>query len=151
MNNREHTEFTFWKRPWHKWVFFTGALLGFLSLWMNIQEYNDISRAGILGASEWAAYASGKNRQCALNGMQIIYFSGVFLIGAFARSQKAVRLMECLLLLFLALAWSVAGAALHLISPDGNGLFWVFILLLALGGAVYSFLRYRRGVDDFKK
>lgn len=135
-------EFTYWKRPWHKWLVLAAALLQLLCLWMNIQECNDISKAGILSASEWADYVAQKNWQCAINGMMAACCLGTFFVGLFVRSQKEARLIDGLLLLFLALAWGVTGVALQLISLSGKGLFWLLILLIAFGGAAHSLLQY---------
>lgn len=143
-NIKGHTEFTYWKRPWHKWLVLVAVFSQFLCLWMNIQEYNDISRAGILSASEWANYVAQKNWQCAINGVLVVCFLGTFLIGIFAQSQKGARLIEGLFLLFLALAWGVVGFTLHLISLSGKGLFWSLILLMASGGAIYDLLQYHK-------
>lgn len=143
-NTKNHTEFTYWKRSWYKWLVLVGALSQLLCLWMNIQEYNKISRAGILSASEWASYMAQKNFQCAINGLLAVCFLGIFLIGFFARSQKEMRLIEGLFLVFLALAWGIIGFVLHLISLNGTGLFWALILLIAFCGAIHNLLQYRR-------
>ena len=111
---------------------------------MNIQEYNNLSKVGIFSASEWASYISQKNWQCAINGVLAVCFLGAFLIGVFARNQKEARLIERLFLLFLALAWGIIGFMLHLISLSAKGLFWILILLIAFGGAIYNLLQYRK-------
>lgn len=64
MREGKRDGFTYWKRPWHKWVILVAALLQLLCLWMNLQEYNRISDAGFLSASEWADYAAQKGLQC---------------------------------------------------------------------------------------
>ena len=143
-NIKSHSEFTYWKRPWHKWLVLVAALSQLLCLWMNIQEYNNISRAGVLSVSELTSYVSQKNWQCAINGVLATCFLGTFLIGIFARSQKGVRLSEGLLLLCLALAWGVAGFTLHFISLSYKGIFWLLILLIAFGGAVHNILQYHK-------
>lgn len=136
--------FTYWKRPWHKWLILATAVLQLLCLWMNIREYHNVSAAGILSVSEWASYAAQKNFQCALNGMMAACFLGIFLIGILAHSQKVARPAEGILLLLLAFAWGVTGLALRLFSLSGKGLFGVLILILALGGAAYDLLKYRK-------
>lgn len=141
---KKRSEFTYWKRPWHKWLVLVAALSQLLCLWMNIQEYNDISRAGILSASELASYMAHKNWQCAINGVLVVCFLGTFLIGLFARNPKVARLMEGFLLLLLALAWGVAGIVLQLLSSSSRGLFWAVILLIAFGGAAHNLLQYRK-------
>ena len=144
MLDKKRTEFIYWKRPWHKWVVLVATLLQLPGLWMNIQEYNNISRIEILSAAEWASYASQKYWQCAISGVLIICLLGTFLIGTFAQSWKGAKLSEGFLLLFLAFAWGIAGFVLHPLSSIGKGLFWTLILLIAFGGAVYNLLQYRK-------
>ena len=105
MLNQGHSDFTYWKHSWHKWGILVAAILQLLALWMNIREYSNISRIGILSTVEWTSYASQKYWQCAINIVLIICFLGTFLIGAFARSRKGARLGEAFLLLLLAFAW----------------------------------------------
>lgn len=105
MRGGKQDGFTYWKRPWDKWLILAAALLELLSLWMNLQEYNRISAAGFLSASEWADYAAQKGLQCGLNGILATSFFGIFFIGAFVRSQRRARLAAGVLLLLLALAW----------------------------------------------
>lgn len=136
--------YTYWKRSWHKWLILAAAILQLLCLWMNVREYREYAAAGILSASAWAVYAAQKIWQCALNGVMAACFSGVFLIGMFAQSQRAARLAEGVLLLLLAAACGGAGMALHLFSRSGKGLLWVLILLIALGGAAYDLWQYRK-------
>ena len=136
---KDRAEFIYWKRPWHKWAVLVGALSQLLCLWMNIQEYNNISRVGILSAAEWANYALEKGWQCGMNGILAACVLGVFLLGIFSRSPKGARLAEGLLLLLLALAWGAAGVALRWFSSTRTGLFWVLILITTVGGAAYSF------------
>lgn len=78
----EHSNgFTYWKRPWYQWLILAAAILQLLCLWINLQEYHDLSAAGILTGSAWADYAAQKRSQCALNGLLAACFSGHFLIG----------------------------------------------------------------------
>ena len=123
MHEEDRTNYAYWKRPWHKWIVFAAALIQLWPLWQNIREYHSISNMGILSASEWTTYALQKNWQCALNGF--LFANG-------------------LLLLLLSLAWGAAGIVLHLLSSPGKALQWSFILLIGLGGAVYSLSSYRK-------
>ncbi|MCI8400173.1 MAG: hypothetical protein HFF90_12390 [Oscillibacter sp.] len=144
MHEEDRTNYAYWKRPWHKWIVFAAALIQLWPLWQNIREYHSISNMGILSASEWTTYALQKNWQCALNGFLFTMLLGCFLIGFFVRTQRESNLANGLLLLLLSLAWGAAGIVLHLLSSPGKALQWSFILLIGLGGAVYSLSSYRK-------
>lgn len=135
--------FTYWKRPWHKWIILAAALLQLLALWMNVREYMDIFRAGIFSSSGWADYAAGKSVQIALSGMLSALFFGIFLIGDLVRGQRSARRAEGLLLLFLALVWGVLGFLSPLTSPGSDRALWVLVLLFELGGGAASLWRSR--------
>jgi len=137
-------KFTWWKHPWQKWLLLAAGLLQLPCLWMNIQEYQRISAAGILSASEWAGYSSKQMTSCTCNALAAACFLGAFFIGLCARSEKTALLAGTVFLSVLTVAWGVAGCGLHLFSVSLPGLFYAFILLLLLGGAVYSLLKYRK-------
>ena len=136
--------FTYWKRSWHKWLILAVAIIQLLCLWMNVQEYNKIFRAGILNDTEWADYAASKIWQCALNGVMAGCFLGTFLIGIFAKCQRTARLLEGMLLLLLFFVCGTVGFTLHIFSLSGKGLVWTLILLIAFGGAIYDFWQYKK-------
>lgn len=135
--------FSYWKRPWHKWVVLSAALLQLLCLWVNIREYKGVSGAGILSDFEWARYTAQKSLQFALNGLSAAGFLGIFSIGAAVRSQQAAWLAEGLLLLCMALVWAAAGVTLPLAVKSKSWIVWGLFLLLALGG-VYSLWKSRK-------
>lgn len=151
----KHTEqaqpFTYWKRPWGKWCILAAGLLQLAALWGNIGEYRqyqDLAARGVISPSLLATLAADCNYSCALNGMAAAGFLSVFLIGCFARSQRAARLAEGCSLLGLALVWSVMGFGLGLAVSDGQKILWaVFLLLFAAGGA-YSLWKVRSKPED---
>lgn len=136
--------YTYWKRPWHKWVMLTGAILQLICLCINISEYKNIYTAGILNANEWVVYAAQKNFQCAINGLIAVCFLGSFIIGIFTRSKKMTYIVDCVFLIILSFLWITLGILLGMFLPDFKGVFWVFIVFLELGGACYSFLQYKK-------
>lgn len=135
--------FSYWKRPYHKWVILAAAILQFLCLWINIRKFRDVTQAGIFSAAEWENYTAQKGLQCAINGLTAAAFLGSFLIGVLARSRKAARLAEGMLLLCLALFWGAGGLVFHLAVAGSGRVIWILLLLSALGGSVYSFSRSR--------
>jgi len=148
MNKIEKQDnFTFWKRPWYKWVVLAAAILQLLDLLINIYEYVKISAIGILSPSEWADYAPSQIWQCAMNGVLIICFWGVFFIGVFAKSQKSAWLAESVVLFILSFACLTSGFPLHLFSLSFKGFCWLFILLLSFAEAVRYFLKYKKAAE----
>ena len=137
-------KFTYWKRPWHKWLTLAVAVLQLLSLCLNLEEYRQIISAGFLSASVLDDYTTQRCSQLVTSGLLAATFFGEFLVGSIVRSQKARLLGESLLLLAIGAMWGLASAALHLFSLRATGLFCWLILLLALGGAAYNFWRYRK-------
>ena len=138
-------EYSYWKRPWHKWAILIVAILQLISLWMNIREYEQIAQAGILSAAAWESYTAQHNLQCAITGLMAVCFAGPFVIGCFAKERKSARLAEGLFLLFLAAAWGIIGwTVLQLNSSLGSGLFWALILILSLSGGLWDVWRYRK-------
>lgn len=135
MGGKSEANYTYWKRPWHKWIILAAALIQLLCLWMRIQEYGLISRTGISGTPEWADYTAQVNWQCALNGLMAVCLLGYFLIGVFARTKKEAGFAGGLLLLLLALAWGAAGFGLHLLSSASRMFLWSLLLLTAIAGA----------------
>ncbi len=143
-NTKKHEQFSFWKYPWQKWLALAAALSQILCLWWNILEYKKMSRVGIFGASELAAYALERNWSCALNGLLIVCLLGTLLVGALARSRRIAWLMECLFLLILAFVWGTVCFAFRLF-PSNTRVPAVFLLLLFLGGAGYNLWKYHKG------
>nr|WP_325239360.1 hypothetical protein [uncultured Oscillibacter sp.] len=143
-NTKKHEQFSFWKYPWQKWLVLAAALSQILCLWGNILEYKKMSRVGIFGASELAAYALERNWSCALNGLLIVCLLGTLLVGALARSRRIAWLMECLFLLILAFVWGTVCFAFRLF-PSNTRVPAVFLLLLFLGGAGYNLWKYHKG------
>lgn len=135
--------FTYWKHPRQKWLVLIAGILQVISLSLNIQEYKDIAKTGILSFSVWESYAVSQSFRCAINGWTAANFLGIFLIGIFAQSPKGARMAEGLFLLILALAWGIVGFVLRLTSQDGIKIIWGLLLLLTFGGSVYTFWKSR--------
>lgn len=138
---QKQEEFSYWKRPRAKWFVLAGGIIELLALWLNVREYNRVAAAGIFSPAAWADYADSKIHLCASNGILAILFLGSFLVGNLARSQRSARRAEGRLLLFTALA---AGIVLCLSPAEGSAVFWAAVMLACLGGAAYSFWKYRK-------
>lgn len=144
-----HTEtsenFTYWKRPWQKWLVLIAGILQIISLWLNIQEYKDFANVKdrIFSSAAWDTYAVQQSFQCAMNGFIAASFIGVFLIGTLARSQKVARMAESVLLLVLALIWGIVGFALQIASQSTTKIIWGLLLIVIFSGSIYTFWKGR--------
>lgn len=144
MSEPQNGEYTYWKRPWNQWVVLAAGFLQLASLRMNIQEYQDIYDAGIFSASEWEIYAAEQIWRCILNGTLAACLLGIFVTGRFAKNRKAAKLMEGLLLLIMATLLAGMGMRLQLYLSGGKCIVWLLLVLIALGGAIYDLLQFRK-------
>lgn len=144
-------EFTLWKRPWQKWLTLTASILQLLVIWMDTMEFRKYSRVAslIFSDSGWADYVAHHYMRCAVHGLAAATFFLPFLISFWVRSEREANLTGGLLLLLLALVWGAAGFTLRLVTPDGNGILWAFLLVLMLVGAAYELLHCRGKADEF--
>ena len=111
------TDYSYWKRPWYKWLTLAAGLVQLPSLWINLRNLPTDPELRL---------------QCALNILLAVCFLGEFLIGTLSRSAKAAHLAESILFLFSALLWSISCAALHLFGLNITGFLAVLLLILAL-------------------
>ena len=139
-------KFSYWKRPWHRWLILAVGILQLINLWINCQEYHKYLQIHerIFSVAEWEQIFAQELMQCASSGLQAATFLGIFLIGCFAKSKRTARISEGILLLALGVAWSVAGLLMPLTSSRGNTVLWAAITLLALGGGATILWRNAR-------
>lgn len=145
MSTEKPSSYTYWKRPWQKWLVLIAGLLQVATLWLLVQEYRDVAAAGILSSTAWESYAVQQSFTCAINGMTATVFLGIFLIGTFARSRKMARMAEGTFLLVLALVWGVVGFVLRLTTQGGIRISWALLLVAALVGSVFTFWKSHNG------
>lgn len=144
MRNDGTGEFSYWKRPWHKWIVLAASLLQLPVLWMNLLDYRQVAAAGIFSPPELTKYTAQVCLQCGSNGLLAAGFLGIFLIGVGARTKQSARRAEGLLYLLLAAGWAAAGTALHQLSLSGRGLWWTGTLIVLLGCGIYDLLTYKK-------
>lgn len=141
--------FTYWKYRWQPWLLLFVAVLQLLLLWSGIHDYRIVLDAGIFSPEQLAAYIPQQQFKCVLSGILALTFLGIVLIGAVARSQRAARLLEGLLLLLLAGAMAAAGVVFHFYGAGGSVRFlWLFMLLLFLGGSLYAFFGRKQNPEE---
>ena len=140
---RNEAPFTYWKRPWHKWLILAAAILQLLNLWLNLRQYRKVADAGVFSAAEMASYTHDAALQCAFCGLMAACFFAALLIGLFARSKQAARLAEGTLLLVLGLVWGILCGALGLFTQGLDGLLCRLILGLTFFGGACCLGRWR--------
>lgn len=137
--------FLYWKYSWQKWVALAGVAAALVNLVFGIQEYRkyQLIAPEIFSSAGWASYAAARRLVCLSYGVTAAIFSGMFLIGLLAVSQRESRRAEFALFLILSLVWSAGGIALGLILPDSTGVLWGAVLAMLLGGAAWSLWKRR--------
>lgn len=135
--------FTYWKRPWHQWVVLGAAVVQVWALNEKILTYRRIQGAGVLTASEWENYAMQQQFSCMITALLAVIFTGVFLIGIFAKSKQAADLANCILWLCISAALTIS---LFVLRPpiSGIGFMWLLIWIIALSASIYSIYLYQR-------
>lgn len=128
--------FSYWKRPWHRWVILAVGILQLIALRLHIQEYRNLAdvQERIFSAAEWEQIAAQQLMQCSISALLAAVFFSVFIIGHFSRSKRSARLADGILCVVLGLAWGAAGLLLPMRYSTGDTVIWLVILLLALGG-----------------
>lgn len=140
----EQTEkYTYWKRPWHKWLIFGVGILQLLALWMNISDLKEIAgvweRIGLFGsAAEWEHYVAGQYLQCALNGLMAAIFLGNFIKGFLVKSKSESDLADIWFMAFYTVSWGILGVVLKLTIHFT----WRMLMILSLVLSIYSVMVY---------
>lgn len=135
----EQRRFQYWQRSGLRWLFLGAGVLQLVSLAMQISDWQAIAGTGIFSPAEWQRYCAREALHCGCTGLMAAVFLGSFAIGQRARSRRAARRAEGVLLLVLAAVWAAGGIGLHiaLAVPLGQALFELVLLAaLAAGGGV---------------
>jgi len=132
--------FSYWKRPWHRWVILIVGILQLVALWLHIQEYRNLAgvQERIFSAAEWEQIAAQQLMQCSISALMAAVFFSVLIIGHFSHSKRFARLADGILCVVVGLVWGAAGLLLPMRYSTGDTLLWLVILLLALGGGVIT-------------
>lgn len=132
--------FIYWKRAWQKWLTLAAGVLQVISLWLNMQKYREIAKVKdlIFSSAAWTDYALQQTFLCTFNGFSAAFFFGIFFVGILARSQKAARISEGLIVLILTFLWGGIGFILPIRSQIGITILWVGLLLSLFVGSMYA-------------
>ncbi len=89
--------YTYWKKPWHKWVVLGGAILEMTALWGKFDDYRAMSkveiRSELFSPSQWEIYAAQQHFQFALSSIIIAILLASFLIGFLFTVKKQRTLL----------------------------------------------------------
>lgn len=145
-NNKQLTEYTYWKRPWQKWLVFIGGISQIIALFLNVQDCKQIAGVKdlIFSAAEWENYALQQSFQIAINGILAAIFLGCFLIGITSRSKKEASMAEGLLLLIISIVWGFVGLIFQFTTVTGTAIIWSILLVISFCGSIYSFYKIRK-------
>ncbi len=144
MSEKPKEEFTFWKRPWAKWIVFVAAFFQFSNLFFTIKDYKKIAAANILSPSEWENYAFRERFSITLMAFTGAVFLIIFLTGFFVKSKSEMQQAEKMTLITLTLAWAIAGLLLRFPSQQSTGIIWFVSLILLISLSIYTFFRKQK-------
>ena len=144
MQEQTQKPYSYWKKPWHPWLFLGAAVLQLAALGMSVRRYHQVAEAGVLSGAEWAAGAAQEQAQWACGGILAVSLLGTVLIGALVRSQQSARLAEGIFFLILALGWGISAVSLKLFSWNVTGFLTSLGLLLILGNAIWRLWSWRK-------
>ena len=139
--------YTYWKKPWAKWCVLAAGLLKLLALWINLNDYRQVSSVWdqIMSEDAWKSYASNMLFNCSLNGFMVLMFFACLLNGSLARSERTARRNDGITLLLWAVLWGAARLCFPQLWYSGQKRFWwLLLLLMALGGWVFSLCKSRK-------
>ena len=141
-------EFSYWKKPWLKWLVFSGAVLQMPGLYARLQEYRAVSRPEIrtklFSQSGWENYAAEQYFQISMSILLIGLFLGSFVIGIFARSKKTADISTGILLIIFALFWCTIGFSIPVSSNVLMMTMWILVLMVLSVGGMYTLWTSRR-------
>ncbi len=146
MNRPE--SYTYWKKPWHKWLVLGAAILQTAVLWRRIDDFRTISRVEIrtelFSQAQWESYVTQQQFQFALSSMIIAIFLACFLIGSFVHSKKAADFATGILLIIFSLLWCMLGFLIPIFTQHAMTISWVVLFVAALGGGIYTIGKSRK-------
>ena len=135
----EQRQFQYWKWAGLRWLVLGAGVLQLVSLAMQINDWIDLAGAGIFSAAEWQRYCAGEALHCGCTGLLAAVFLGCFVIGQRAKSRRASRRAEGVMLLVLAVVWAAGVIGLHIavaVALEQTLFEFVLLAALAAGGGV---------------
>lgn len=138
-NDNSSEQFTYWKRPWEKWIVLLLAVINFIYLWINISSYQEFYSVmeQIYSANEFEKWKIEKLIQCSLHGIGTAVFLGEFLIGALSHRKRTAEMAGGLFLLITGISWLMIGFMLGFASLDNWKIFWILFSSCAIAIGIY--------------
>lgn len=137
--------YTYWRKPWGKWICLAAGGLNLISLWRDAADYQEFSSLGIFDAETMEEIQFSLKMSISTSAVLAVLFFGCVIIGCAARSEKTARRAEGGLFFLMAAAYGVAGSVHGLFSmPGWSGRFTLILLLLLLAAGSYSLWQGRK-------
>ncbi len=147
MKRYQKAEFTYWRKPWHKWIVLALVVIEIVCVLHLWDEYRFVcDNATKLFAEEaFKAYQINQIFTMLLFSLCAFTFFACFVVGMFAKTRKAARLSEGVFFAVMAIAWIAASFVVPFIVPGGPRFRWGMLLVVLIGAAVYSYMESRKG------
>ena len=138
-NDNSSEQFTYWKRPWGKWIVLLVAAVNFIYLWINISSYQEFSgiMEQIYSTNEFETWKIEKLFRCSLYGIATAIFLGAFLIGILSHRKRTAEMAGGLLLLIVGVSWLIIGFILGFGALDNWKIFWLLLNSCAIAIGIY--------------
>ena len=128
-NDNPSEQFTFWKRPWGKWIVLLAAAVHFICFSRNISDYQEVS--SIMGQSfstnGFEKWKIEQSFRCSIYGIATVMFLGEFLIGTLSHRKRTAEMAGGLFLLIVGISWLIIGFILGFESLDNGKVFWFLL------------------------
>ena len=141
-DNMSDSTFTYWKKPWLKWVVLAAAIGQGLLLYEKIREYQFVVEAGIFSEEELLQYMAQQRFSCLISGVAILGFLGIFLIGSIAKSKRGARLVEALLLIAMAVVIAVCVVAWRETFTQAMLVVCLSFSIFTMGTGLYTLIKH---------
>lgn len=138
-NNKE---FSYWKKPWLKYLTLTLGVLQFPLLYGKIKDCNQVVHADIFSPEELNKYLMQQKFSFTVSIVVAVGFLIVFLIGEIAKSKRTSQLAEALLLIGIATILSIATVLWGQSFQNAAWLLRIAALLLLWGTGLFRLFQY---------
>ena len=86
--------FSYWKKPWHKWMVLAVGAMQLPLLYTKIQDYKKIIKADIFSPQELSQYIMQQKFSCMVTILAAVCFFVTFLSVHFLKAKKPPNLLN---------------------------------------------------------